>query len=431
MVDEDLARRLLAAVDDGFEEQVAFLADLVRFPSVRGAEATVQDFIAEAMRARGLVVDRWTVDPDAIRHHPGFSPVAVSYAQTIDVVGTHRPEGPPKGRSLILNGHVDVVPPGPLDMWSSPPFEPRIEAGWMHGRGAGDMKAGVAANLFALDALRRIGLQPAATVHVQSVVEEESTGNGALATLVRGYRADAALITEPTEGRLVRANVGVVWFQVRVRGRPVHVREMGAGANAIEAAYRLVGALKELEARWNAEQGEHPHFAGETHPINLNIGKIVGGDWASSVPAWCTFDARIALFPGKRAADAMKEIEACIADAARRDPFLANQPPEVAFNGFATEGYVLEKGSAAEATLAGAHQTVAGGEALEEYVMPAYLDARVFALYGGMPTLVYGPRSRNIHGFDEAVELETVRRTTKVVALFIAAWCGLEEATPG
>ena len=96
----------------------------------------------------------------------------------MSVIGTHEPRQA-RGRSLILNGHMDVVPEGPLDMWTSPPYEPRREGDWLYGRGAGDMKAGLAANLFAMDALRRIGLQPAARVHLQSVVEEECTGNGA------------------------------------------------------------------------------------------------------------------------------------------------------------------------------------------------------------------------------------------------------------
>ena len=122
-----------------------------------------------------------------------------------------------QGRSLILNGHVDVVPTGPLEMWTRPPFEPCIDGGWLYGRGGADMKAGLCANVFALDALRRLGLQPAGTVHVQSVTEEECTGNGALSALVRGYRADAALIPEPEENMLVRANVGVIWFRVYVQ----------------------------------------------------------------------------------------------------------------------------------------------------------------------------------------------------------------------
>ena len=124
-------------------------------------------------------------------------------------------------------------------MWEHPPFEPHIDGDRLYGRGSGDMKAGIAANIFALDALRDIGYQPASTVYVQSVTEEECTGNGALSALVRGYKADAALITEPMNNALVRTNVGVIWFRVHVKGRPVHVADASSGANAIDAAGAL------------------------------------------------------------------------------------------------------------------------------------------------------------------------------------------------
>jgi len=130
------------------------------------------------------------------------------------------------------------------------------------------------------------------------VTEEECTGNGALSCLVRGYRADAAIIPEPTDAHLVSANVGVIWFKVTVRGHPVHVREAGAGANAIEAAYSIIQSLRALEAELNAEKGDCPPFADHPHPINFNVGKIAGGDWASSVPAWCEIDCRLAVYPG-------------------------------------------------------------------------------------------------------------------------------------
>ena len=219
-----------------------------------------------------------------------------------------------RGRSLILNGHVDVVPTGPLDMWTTPPFEPRIAEGWMFGRGAGDMKAGLVACLAALDALGRAGFAPAADVIVQSVVEEECTGNGALACLERGYRADAVVIPEPMNDTLLKAQVGVIWFQVKVRGVPVHVAEAGSGVNAIESAYRLMTALHGLEAAWNARRGDYPSHADVAHPINLNIGRIEGGDWASSVPAWCNIDVRVAIFPGQSIAQAKREIEQTILD---------------------------------------------------------------------------------------------------------------------
>jgi acetylornithine deacetylase len=424
MLDPKLADAILEAVDRNFAAQVAFTQDLVRLPSLRGQEHTAQDFLFAALKDRGYAMDRWGIDVAEIESHPGFSPVKVDYANAINVVATHRPRVE-IGRSLILNGHVDVVPVGPLDMWSRPPFEPHLEGDWLYGRGSGDMKAGLAANIFALDALRSLGLQPAATVHVQSVTEEECTGNGALSAFVRGYRAEATIIPEPEDDRLVRANVGVLWFRVHVRGRPVHVREAGAGANAIEACFPIIAALRRLEAQWNARKAGMAHFDHLDHPINFNVGRIAGGDWASSVPAWCSFDCRIAIFPGWDPREAAGEIEATVREAARTNPFLANNPPEVEWNGFFAEGYVLEEGSAAEEVLARAHAR-AFGKSLESFVTPGYLDGRVFVLYEGIPCLVYGPTSENIHAFDERVSLTSLKRVTGTIALFIAEWCGVE-----
>ncbi len=425
MLDAALTAEIMNAVDAGFDEQVALTAELVKFPSVRGAEHTAQDFVAAAMRQRGLAVDRWQIEIDAIRHMPGFSPVHVEYDNAFNVVGSHRPRSV-KGRSLILNGHIDVVPVGPLDMWTTPPFAPRVAEGWLYGRGGGDMKAGLAACLASLDTLARLGYRPAADLHVQSVVEEECTGNGALACLERGYRADAALIPEPMWNQLIRAQVGVLWFQVHVRGIPVHVRETRAGANAIEAAFSIMQALHGLEEGWNGRREQYPPYQQVEHPINLNIGKIAGGDWASSVPAWCVFDVRVAIYPGQKIADAKREIEATIRDAARANRFLANNPPEIVYHGFEAEGYVLKDGEDAVALLGRAHQQVFG-EALAEIATTGTTDARFFGLYAGIPALVYGPNADSIHGFDERVELESVRRCTQATALFIAEWCGLEK----
>lgn len=425
-IESQLRDRIVASVDQGFAAQIAFTQDLIRFASVRGAEHAVQDFVFRALRERDYAMDRFEMDRDAIERHPGGAVFSEDHSAAPIVVGIHRPRHE-TGRSLILQAHVDVVPPGPAAMWSHPPFDPVIEGDWLYGRGGADMKAGHAANIFAVDALRRIGLQPAATVYVQSVVEEESTGNGALMTHLRGYKADAALIPEPEDEMLVRANVGVLWFEVEVRGLPVHVREMGAGANAIDAAYRIMGELRRLEADWNERKAGRVHFENEAHPINLNIGKIEGGDWASSVPAWCKLSCRIAIYPGVSAQEASREIAERIAAFARTDNFLANNPPSVDFNGFFAEGYVLEPGSEAEAVLGRAHRD-ATGQSLKSFMTAGYLDARVYALYDKIPTLCYGPYSQNIHGFDERVSLASLKSITTAMALFVAEWCGVESA---
>jgi acetylornithine deacetylase len=398
-LDPALRDRIIASVDQGFDQQIALSRDLIRFPSTRAQEHAVQDFVFQTLRKRGYAMDRFEMDQEALERHPGSGAFSEEHSRAPIVVGIHRPRNE-TGRSLILQGHVDVVPTGPTEMWTHPPFDPVIDGDWLYGRGGADMKVGLAANISALDALRRVGLQPAATVYVQSVVEEESTGNGALMAHLRGYKADAALIPEPEGERLVRANVGVLWFQIEVRGFPVHVRQMGTGANAIDAAYRVIGELRQLEEEWNAEKANHEHFKDENHPINLNIGKIEGGDWASSVPCWCKIDCRVSVYPGTSAEEAMRKITDRIAAFARSDTFLANMPPVTTFNGFQAEGYILEPGSDAEAVLGRAHKE-ATGKPLQTFMTAAYLDARVYALYDKIPTLCYGGLGENIHGFDE------------------------------
>ena len=428
-MDQKQQQAILAAVDAGFDTELAFLAELTAHPSTRGNEQSAQDAVAAALAARGYEVDRWQIEVDDIKDLPGFSPVAGNYENAVNVVGSHRSRTG-TGRSLILNGHIDVVPAGPLDMWDSPPFEPRIEGGWMYGRGAGDMKAGLVANLFALDALRTATYQPAANVFFQSVVEEECTGNGALACLQRGYTADAVLIPEPFAESLVTSQVGVIWFQIHLKGLPTHVAYAGAGANAIEAAIPIISALREMETRANEAASKHPDFSDVAHPLNLNIGKIAGGDWASSVPAWCVIDARWGLYPGQDMEAVTAEIISVIIEAAQQSDFLSNSLPEIVFEGFQAEGYALSDDRSTTAamaidTLDKAHGTV-NDSALDRIAITATTDARFFGLYADTPALVYGPRAEAIHGFNERVDIESIRRVTKATALFIADWCGLE-----
>ncbi|WP_282853288.1 ArgE/DapE family deacylase [Gulosibacter sediminis] len=397
MISNDIAERILAAVDAQFDAQLERTAELVASPSLRAGEEPAQDLVEQQLRGLGLDVDRWTIDSPELREHPGFGKPTVDYGGMTNVVGTYEPTED-LGKSLILNGHIDVVPEGPEDKWSRSPWDAEIRDGWMYGRGAGDMKAGLIANLFAFDAIRKAGLELTGRVHLQSVVEEECTGNGSLAALLRGYTADAVIISEPEEDALVRANVGVLWFTVRVTGDPTHPREMANGFNAIDAAYEVIEALRGLEEEWNAKKGEHEYFENLDHPINFNFGGIRGGDWPSSVPAWCELRVRVATYPGTTADDAWAEIEECVADAATNSshrPFEAQLTPD----GFYSEGYVLEPGSDAEGLLEETHRAAFSRE-LTSFTTPGYLDGRVFVNYGNIPTLVYGPVSENIHGFE-------------------------------
>lgn len=424
MPDAATLARLSEAVNASFERQVAFLADIVRFPSLRGAEAPLQDWVARELRGRGYALDRFTLADVPLAAHPKASPmVDVDPAGSVQVVAAHRPAAP-TGRSLILQGHIDVVPEGPAEMWTHPPYAAVIRDGWMYGRGAHDMKAGVACMVFAMDAIRAAGFEPAADVYLQTVTEEESTGNGALATLLRGYRADAALIPEPTGHTITRCHTGTLWFRLKVRGVPVHVAVAQDGSNAIMSAMHLVNALYAHTRVLNAAAKTHPWYAAVPDPIKFNPGIIRGGDWASSTPAWCEVDCRIGLLPGTEVADAMAGVERAVREAISGDTFLANNPPELVWHGFQADGYVLEPGSEAEAVLAAAHAQVHGG-AMPERRTTAVNDTRFYGLYFGIPGLCYGPKGEGAHAFDERTSIEDLRRCTLTIAAFIADWCGL------
>lgn len=164
-----------------------------------------------------------------------------------------------------------------------------------------------------------------------------------------------------------------------------------------------------------------------SNPIaDLNVAIVNAGDWASSVPAWCRIECRMAIVPGVSAKSAAEEIEKKIADFARNDDYLKEHPPKVTWNGFYSEGYVLEPGTSAEDVLRKAHKQVTGEE-LATQTSTAYLDARVYSIYDKIPALAYGPISADIHGMDEWVSIESLKRVTTTMALFIAEWCGLEK----
>jgi len=423
-----LVSAILEAVDHLHGEQIAFLTRLVQCSSLRGAEDGAQLLVEDELARRGYGVTR--VPTCRIAHDARFSPGEIDYSRTWNLLARRHEGG--NGRSLILNAHVDVVPEGPADRWTHAPFGGTVEGDWMYGRGAGDMKAGLAAIVFALDALERAGVQPAGQVQIHAVVEEEITGNGSASLLAQGHMADAVLIPEPTDEQLVRANSGVIKFRVTLQGSPAHPREPESGHSAIDLAVYLATRLKELEARWNAERVDHPGFEGFSNPAALTIGTISGGEWIASLPASCAFEGRVGFYPGDLPAERQREFERFVAHVAdTSDEFRGCRPPLVEWVGVCQPGYLLAPGGTAEVALDVAQRmAVETNSALRDFVMPCYLDSTLYANYAGIPSLVYGPIVQNIHGFDERVSLSSLARVTKTIALFIAMWCGVRRETP-
>lgn len=419
----DAVAAIKTAAADRFETQIAFLQEIVRAPSLRGAEAGVQTIVADALNRRGYEVERFGIDPGAVGSHPAYSPATIDYEGTFNVSGRRKPDAP-AGRSLILNAHVDVVPTADPDHWTYPPFAAIRDGDWLYGRGAGDMKAGLTANLFALDAIEAAGFRLDGALEFQSVIDEEVTGNGTAAAIARGAAADAVLIPEPTDEDVIFANSGVIKFRISVQGVPAHPREPDSGLSAIEAAFLVIGGLKELETRWNAEKKDHAGFDRLSNPASLNIGTLTGGEWLASIPFSCVLEGRIGFYPGDAPADRMAELEKALLELAGRDPRLAKSKPRLEWVGTCQAGYRLEPGSDAETALGRAHQEVTG-KGLDRSIMACYLDSALYMNHCGMPALTYGPLTRNIHGIDEAVNLPSLLRVTQTIALFTAEWCGI------
>lgn len=419
-IDQDvLHSALLETIEGQSEKQIAWLSKLVSFASTRGNERPCQEWLSSEFADRGWAVDAFTIDEVGLDDVPGAGAVVdMDYSDALQIVADL---GAGIGRSLILQGHIDVVPPGAPELWQHPPFEPQIRDGFIHGRGTADMKVGVAAIVFALDALRTLGYRPAGQVYVETVTEEECTGNGALATLKRGYQADACFIPEPLGHRLLRAELGSVWFRARILGRPGHVLAADQADNAIMASREYVDDLLRLTAEINEEAKSHAWFGHIEDPVKFNLGKIRGGDWLGSVPSWCEIECRLSVLPGHANSDMRRWIAERIAATAAR---LGHVPPEVTFIGFQAEGHVFAPGTDAEAVLGRCHQMVMGSD-LESFSMTATSDTRNYDLYYGIPTLCYGGIGEDLHAPAERADLESMKKTTAVIALYIAQWCGL------
>ena len=413
-------QRLWSEIETRRDELVETVADLVRRPSLLGQEAAAQAYVADHLRASGLETEVWDLD-DAVKSLPNAGDSGVPFPGRPNVAGTRRGAG--GGRSLILNGHVDVVSPEPVAAWTHDPWAAEIVGDRMVGRGAYDMKSGLAVNLFLPRLLRDLGIQLRGDLILHSVIEEECTGNGALAAS-RRHRADAAVVTEPQHGQFTSAHVGVLWFKVATQGVSWHAMQAYKGINAITKMVPIIRALEDLDRRLN-ERPPHPAFAGVEHPINLNIGVIHGGDWPSTVPGACELHCRIAFYPGQTVPEVRAEIEATVAAAAAEDPWLRQHPPVVAYDGFSSAGSVVAMDEPSVRLLGAWHRRVTC-EPMQPTVGTGINDMRYYN-FAGVPAGCYGAAGGNCHAADEWLDLTSLVPTAKVIGAFVLDWCGLAE----
>eukprot|EP00009_Paramoeba_aestuarina_P004820 CAMPEP_0201510552 /NCGR_PEP_ID=MMETSP0161_2-20130828/3193_1 /ASSEMBLY_ACC=CAM_ASM_000251 /TAXON_ID=180227 /ORGANISM="Neoparamoeba aestuarina, Strain SoJaBio B1-5/56/2" /LENGTH=436 /DNA_ID=CAMNT_0047905741 /DNA_START=43 /DNA_END=1353 /DNA_ORIENTATION=- len=416
------------------QELIALLSELVACDSRLGhpGETTVQEVMKSALTQTGFQeVKKININRDELKNKRGWSPTDWSYDGRYSLHAIFSPSsGVSLGKSLTINGHVDVVPiePNHEKVWKTHPFSPSVRDGRLYGRGAGDMKSGIVCTLIALRVLRKLGYEPASRIDFHSVLEEECSGNGCLAVVESSdYKSDGVLIPEPLP--MMSAQLGVMWFDIHIQGRPAHVLDTKKGINAIEAGFGLFAGLKKLEEEWNTEDAKHPMYKHMKHPVNFNLGRINGGVWQSSVPSNCTLQGRVGFYPGQSLEWVREEVEKALA-AAAESLDISKEDYSVSYNGFAAEGAVLcdpsEPMSDFFSCLTGNYEKVLG-EKPTLTAATCTTDCRFYRLHNQQEVTCYGPESNFIHGINESVSLQSCIDVSVIFAMFIAEWCGLQK----
>ncbi len=417
-------KKIVQTVEGLADDIIDFTCRLVKEPSTLGNEDSAVDLMKNELEKLSFSPVIVPIDPSLLSDHPGFATVPWVYENKNNVVAVRPPDGP-QGRSVIFNGHLDVVDPEPISFWDTDPFNPVSQNGRIYGRGAGDMKSGLAAMIYAVHAVEKAGFGLQAPVTLEGVIEEECCGNGALACLVAGYDADAVLIPEPFGPTILTNQLGVLWFKIMVKGKPVHVLEALAGTNAIEKLFPIVQALRELESELNASDVPQA-YQNIFHPINLNIGILKGGNWPSTVPANAEMHCRLSYFPGIPFETIRQQIVKTIKNVEVDDPWLSKNPPVVEFYGFRSDGHSVSRENPAFGTLNDCHKILTGQDA-EEYIATATTDLRAFHFFGKGQCTCFGPTGGNYHGANEWVDIQSIIHTAQTYALFLSRWCELVE----
>ncbi len=421
-----------AAVDSIDPARIeAELRAILAIPSVTGDEEAVQAAVAELMAGSGLAVERLATDPAELAADPDWPGSEVDRLTLPVVIGRTGAAG---GRRVIVLGHVDVVPVGDETLWRTPPWVPSLEDGALYGRGAVDMKGGVIAGLAAVRAavvaVRAAGQRLAGEIFFVTVPSEEDGGAGMLAAIRAGVTGDLAVIPEPSGLDIVTAHAGAITFRLTITGKAAHASKRREGVSALDKLAVLTDALSVDEARRNGAE-TRPRMVALGLPYPTIIGKVRGGEWASTVIDRIVAEGRYGVRLGDAWQDAEAELRAAIAEACAGDPWLREHPATVEITG----------GRFSSAEIADDHPLPAGlARAVEDTLgrQPAFLaepygaDMRLLIREGGTPAVIFGPGMPEVaHAPNEHVRLDDVVRCAHVLAVWLLREVGPAAAMEG
>jgi acetylornithine deacetylase len=430
-------QKVLDLIDARQQEVIDFLRSLLAFKTITPDDEAVehdefirhQEFVRESLQEIGFGdFDIWEVDAGALKDRPGFGVAPDRDLRNMPVLVGKLP-GAGKGKSLILNGHYDVVPLGLVENWKRDPWDGEIVNGRLYGRGTNDMKGGIAAMIKAVDFIRGAGLALEGDVMVQTVPEEEASCMGTLSACQRGYKADAAIITEPTNMKIGTAVRGHMGGSVTVRGRAGHAEQPqphyseGGAVNAISKAMRVLQGMEEATEQWRTQPDKQHPLVPPDHMIPTVIN---GGEWSVTYPEKVTIRFDCMFVPGTK--DKRGEIEERLAAVAANDPWLRENPPELRIgHGPKEEWWYAAEVSEDEAIVQTAKGALADrGIAPELMGFGTLTDCIHLINYANVPTINLGPDIESAHMADEFVTVEQLVELTKTLALTIMRWSGVK-----
>jgi acetylornithine deacetylase len=412
--------RILNTVDAGRDKAIKFLQDMVAIPSVTGDEGRIQTFLFDYLKKLGLEVDRWESDWEALKKHPGYIPVDRGYEGRPNIVATWKGTG--GGRSLLLNGHTDVIPVGNGEGWSDNPWSAKVKDGRLYGRGACDMKSGVASHILAVDFLKSAGFQLKGDVLINIVIDEEVSGHGTLDTVIRGYTADAGISGETSGLAVQPACIGRIWFEIEIQGKPAGIQRRYQGVSGIELGYKIAKAVEALEAKRVATV-KHRLYPKPIDALPCMIGAFHSGSFPSSFPATCLLKGSMATVPGEDHEGVKRTLVEHIAKVAAEDDWMKDHPPSVRFVGYDAQASEIPVDHPIVLTVSKNYTEVTGQPA-EISGRQGAADTRFLNLYGHTPTVIFGPGSTAVmHSDDEYVSIDDYIAAIKVMALSIYDWC--------
>jgi acetylornithine deacetylase len=430
-----LERRVIEEIERRRGELVDLLAALVAFDTRAPGpdlaphdEAALQGYLSERLRAAGLHVEVW--EPDVADLPESRYPVPEGYHFRGRPQLIARRAGVGDGRCLLFNGHVDVVTPEPTEQWTTQPFRLAMRDGRLYGRGACDMKGGVAAMVFATEVMAALDVPLRGGLTLNTVTDEESTGAGSLASIARGVMADGGIVPEPTGLTAWLGTRGSLMPEITVPGRAGHAGfphdhwTAGGPVNAIEKMQIVLGALQALRAEWrDRPDTQHPYLrTGTIVPTSFDAGQ-----WIVSYPASATMRCHVQYLPEQADADGtgapvMREVEERVLAAARADPWLASHPPSIVWHGDVPAAF-----TAADDPICATTLDAIAAMGIEPAIASrtTWFDGATFTR-AGTPTIACGPGAiARAHAVDEYVPVDELVRGAQILAVAAMRFCGV------